>query len=204
MQEVTASKQYLAMQSFNDKTAFRKQLKDECLASKWQSECQHIGPTSESRTDFAYDRIQQAAQEAWFCIQPSGDTPTRAATFDCIMAGAIPVFFDPLMVELLPFGDKIPWREIVVILQESSQAGTPLEVLTRMPLDVRLNRLRLLHDAQTILQYSINPDHRQIQFSTRTQQTPQDDAFTSMLKAVLQNVCSRHLLKGRCKSKQMR
>ncbi|KAK9822431.1 hypothetical protein WJX74_006996 [Apatococcus lobatus] len=199
--EVTTAKRYLAMQSFNDKTAFRMQLRDECLASNsWQSDCQHIGPSSESRTSFAYNGIQQASGESWFCIQPSGDTPTRAATFDCLMAGAIPVFFDPLIIELLPFGDKIPWRDIVVVEPEYNRAETTLEALTKIPLDARLKRLRLLHNAQTILQYSINPDHRQIQFRTRHEQTPQDDAFTSSLKAVLQNICSRHLLNlSRCK-----
>ena len=201
VQEVTSAKQYLAMQSFNDKTALRQQLKKECLASNsWQSDCQHIGPGLDSRTGFAYDGIQQAAKESWFCMQPSGDTPTRAATFDCLMAGAIPVFFDPLIYELLPYGDKIPWRDIVVIQLESNRDVTTLEMLTKMPLDARLKRLRLLHDAQTILQYSINPNHRQIQFSTRDEQSLEDDAFTSMLKAVLQHICRRHLLKGRCKS----
>ncbi|KAI4311663.1 hypothetical protein MLD38_036541 [Melastoma candidum] len=32
--------------------------------------------------------------KASFCLQPPGDTPTRRATFDGILAGCIPVFFE--------------------------------------------------------------------------------------------------------------
>ncbi|CAH9137431.1 unnamed protein product [Cuscuta epithymum] len=33
---------------------------------------------------------------ATFCLQPPGDTPTRRSTFDGILAGCIPVFFDEM------------------------------------------------------------------------------------------------------------
>ncbi|PQQ04785.1 hypothetical protein Pyn_11195 [Prunus yedoensis var. nudiflora] len=32
--------------------------------------------------------------QASFCLQPPGDTPTRRSTFDSIVAGCIPVFFE--------------------------------------------------------------------------------------------------------------
>lgn len=34
--------------------------------------------------------------QASFCLQPPGDTPTRRSTFDAILAGCIPVFFEEL------------------------------------------------------------------------------------------------------------
>ncbi|KAL1804022.1 hypothetical protein ACET3Z_032669 [Daucus carota] len=34
-------------------------------------------------------------QRSKFCLQPSGDTATRRSTFDSILAGCIPVFFNP-------------------------------------------------------------------------------------------------------------
>ncbi|XP_023539207.1 probable xyloglucan galactosyltransferase GT19 [Cucurbita pepo subsp. pepo] len=34
--------------------------------------------------------------QATFCLQPPGDTPTRRSTFDGILAGCIPVFFEDL------------------------------------------------------------------------------------------------------------
>ena len=198
---MSAAKRFLAVQSFTDKTDFRKNLIEECVASKiMEMECKHIGPGAGSRTSFAQDQIQQTTAEAWFCIQPFGDTPTRAATFDCIMAGAIPVFFDALMIDLLPFADKVPWEDAMVVLPEADHAGASmLQALREVPVEARLKKLAQLHKAHAILQYSVNPDHRQVQFSSRSFQLPQDDAFTSTFKGVLQNLCGRGMLTSRCK-----
>ncbi|CAM6124624.1 unnamed protein product [Calypogeia fissa] len=38
--------------------------------------------------------IYKSFLSANFCLQPKGDTATRRSTFDCMIAGAIPVFFD--------------------------------------------------------------------------------------------------------------
>ncbi|KAL8552636.1 hypothetical protein ACS0TY_001358 [Phlomoides rotata] len=34
--------------------------------------------------------------QASFCLEPPGDTPTRKSTFDSILAGCIPVFFEEI------------------------------------------------------------------------------------------------------------
>lgn len=39
-------------------------------------------------------RFMRAMLESSFCLQPPGDTPTRRSTFDGILAGCIPVFFE--------------------------------------------------------------------------------------------------------------
>ncbi|TVU30467.1 hypothetical protein EJB05_22092, partial [Eragrostis curvula] len=39
--------------------------------------------------------VMRVFQSSDFCLEPSGDTPTRRSTFDSIMAGCIPVFFQP-------------------------------------------------------------------------------------------------------------
>lgn len=36
-----------------------------------------------------------------FCIQPPGITPTRAAVYQCLLAGSIPVFFETFLVDAL-------------------------------------------------------------------------------------------------------
>ncbi|GLT78370.1 hypothetical protein SLA2020_499080 [Shorea laevis] len=41
-------------------------------------------------------RYMKPMLQATFCLQPPGDTPTRRSTFDSIMAGCIPVFFEEL------------------------------------------------------------------------------------------------------------
>ncbi|KAF9616720.1 hypothetical protein IFM89_031996 [Coptis chinensis] len=39
-------------------------------------------------------RYMRPMLKASFCLQPPGDTPTRRSTFDAILAGCIPVFFE--------------------------------------------------------------------------------------------------------------
>lgn len=39
-------------------------------------------------------RYTKPMLQASFCLQPPGDTPTRRSTFDGILAGCIPVFFE--------------------------------------------------------------------------------------------------------------
>lgn len=39
-------------------------------------------------------RYMKPMLQANFCLQPPGDTPTRRSTFDAILAGCIPVFFE--------------------------------------------------------------------------------------------------------------
>lgn len=39
-------------------------------------------------------RFMKPMLQATFCLQPPGDTPTRRSTFDSILAGCIPVFFE--------------------------------------------------------------------------------------------------------------
>lgn len=41
-------------------------------------------------------RFMRPMLRASFCLQPPGDTPTRRSTFDAILAGCIPVFFEDL------------------------------------------------------------------------------------------------------------
>ncbi|XP_058104567.1 probable xyloglucan galactosyltransferase GT19 [Magnolia sinica] len=45
-----------------------------------------------------------------FCLQPPGDTPTRRSTFDSILAGCIPVFFEELSAKS-QFGWHLPEGE---------------------------------------------------------------------------------------------
>ncbi|KAJ8605590.1 hypothetical protein CTAYLR_000023 [Chrysophaeum taylorii] len=43
-----------------------------------------------------------------FCIQPFGTTPTRNAVYQCLLAGGIPVLFEPFLIEALaPLFDAV-------------------------------------------------------------------------------------------------
>ncbi|XP_010539739.1 PREDICTED: probable xyloglucan galactosyltransferase GT19 isoform X3 [Tarenaya hassleriana] len=45
-------------------------------------------------------RYMRPMLQSTFCLQPPGDTPTRRATFDGILAGCIPVFFEDLTAKM--------------------------------------------------------------------------------------------------------
>lgn len=69
-------------------------LHQECNRSS-QSICSHSNESySHVSGYFAADaRIQHAYLDSVFCLQPSGDTPTRQGIFDALICGCIPVFF---------------------------------------------------------------------------------------------------------------
>ncbi|XP_068635552.1 probable xyloglucan galactosyltransferase GT19 [Aristolochia californica] len=69
-------------------------------------------------------RYMRPMLRASFCLQPPGDTPTRRSTFDSILAGCIPVFFEELSArkqygwhlpaaEYSDFSVYIPKEEVV-------------------------------------------------------------------------------------------
>lgn len=69
-------------------------------------------------------RYMRPMLQASFCLQPPGDTPTRRSTFDSLLAGCIPVFFEDLSAKSqynwhLPeeeygeFSVSIPKEEVV-------------------------------------------------------------------------------------------
>lgn len=81
-----------------------------------------------------------------FCLQPPGDTPTRRSTFDAILAGCIPVFFEDLSAKFqyswhLPenefdgFSVTIPKEDVVF------RGLKILDVLERIP-RARVRRMR--------------------------------------------------------------
>lgn len=45
-----------------------------------------------------------------FCLQPPGDTPTRRSTFDSILAGCIPVFFEDISAKM-QYGWHMPKKQ---------------------------------------------------------------------------------------------
>lgn len=87
---------------------------------------------------------------AQFCLQPPGDTPTRRSTFDAILAGCIPVFFEEMSARRqygwhLPPADYLEFSVLIpkedVVFNGVSIAG----VLSAIPPEkVRRMRERVL------------------------------------------------------------
>ncbi|XP_030467742.2 probable xyloglucan galactosyltransferase GT19 [Syzygium oleosum] len=90
-------------------------------------------------------RYMQPMLKAAFCLQPPGDTPTRRSTFDSLLAGCIPVFFEDQSArsqyrwhlpeeEFEEFAVSIPKEEVVFkgLRIVDVLMGIPIERVRRM------------------------------------------------------------------------
>ncbi|KAL2339040.1 hypothetical protein Fmac_013486 [Flemingia macrophylla] len=133
-------------------------------------------------------RFMRPMLQATFCLQPPGNTPTRRSTFDAILAGCIPVFFEDLSAKLqypwhLPqpdfedFSVFIPKEEVVF------RGLRILDVLQRIPrAKVRTMRERVLDLIPAVLyrKHSASPGLR-----------AKKDAFDLAIDGVLAKIRSR-------------
>lgn len=95
-------------------------------------------------------RYMRPMLRASFCLQPPGDTPTRRATFDGMVAGCIPVFFEELSAKA-QFGWHLAEEEykefsVFIAKEEVVMKGVRIaEVLMGIPAaEVRRMRERVL------------------------------------------------------------
>lgn len=91
-------------------------------------------------------RFMRPMLQASFCLQPPGDTPTRRSTFDSVLAGCIPVFFEDLSAKS-QYGWHLPENEfesfsVFIPKEEVVFKGMRiLDVLRRIPRS-RVRRMR--------------------------------------------------------------
>ncbi|MCO5552690.1 hypothetical protein L7F22_006207 [Adiantum nelumboides] len=121
-----------------------------------------------------------------FCMQPPGDSPTRRSIFDSLIAGCVPVLFDPYSAYY-----QYPWhlpreRESysVYIPAEDVRNGTVnvIDELRKIPESVRREmRRRIIYDIMPGLVYA-RPD-------ARLKET--DDAFLVSLRGLFARVSER-------------
>lgn len=93
-----ASKRLLVSETFVTRLAPRALLKGHCDARPAPL-CQHAEFSEHTPDTHEWDpagvlKAYELAASAWYCFQPPGDTFTRRAFWDCLLAGAIPVVFD--------------------------------------------------------------------------------------------------------------
>lgn len=92
-----------------------------------------------------------------FCLQPPGDTPTRRSTFDGILAGCVPVFFEELGARAqygwhLPRGEYDKFSVFIPKEDVVFNGVRILEVLEAIPRDeVRRMRERVLELAPGVM-----------------------------------------------------
>ncbi|KAI3981361.1 hypothetical protein MKX01_001806 [Papaver californicum] len=123
-----------------------------------------------------------------FCLQPSGDTPTRRSTFDGILAGCIPVFFEDSSAKT-QYGWHLPEKQFdefsVFIPKEEvvSRGLRIVDVLTSIPKsEVRRMREKVIELIPRII-YRRHGDS----MGWRTKK----DAFEIAIEGALQRIKSR-------------
>ncbi|KAL8103243.1 hypothetical protein AgCh_027695 [Apium graveolens] len=95
-------------------------------------------------------RFMKPMLQASFCLQPPSDTPTRRSTFDSIVAGCIPVFFEEMSAKA-QYGWHLPedkYEEFSVFIPKDDvvfKGLKILDVLTSIPrAQVRRMRKKVL------------------------------------------------------------
>ncbi|XP_013417905.1 probable xyloglucan galactosyltransferase GT17 [Lingula anatina] len=98
-------------------------------------------------------------KHAVFCVQPSGDSPTRKSFYDAILSGCIPVIFEFKNKVKYPFSASIDYSKFTVsIPEENIKAGVSiLHVLNRVTSDQIKDMQRHLVAVAPLLQYSYPP-----------------------------------------------
>ncbi|KAK9834600.1 hypothetical protein WJX74_005526 [Apatococcus lobatus] len=138
--------------------------------------------------------------DSLFCIQPHGDLPTRIAFYDCIgLATTLPVVFDHHMLANLAFSDVVQYRSFAVYLPLEQALDASVSVvaeLQKLDMSSLVSQLEALRNVSHVMVYASDPQHKLVSFQSRWDITPQDDAFTMSVKAVLRNLCQRDMFQG--------
>ena len=138
------------------------------------------------------------------CIVPTvictcrGDFLNRGAWYDTLLAGAIPVVFDPAYKPTMPFTDILDYDKLMVQIPLDDVIHEGANVIDILHEDFKpehaLERLRYIHEVAHVFQYMLNPVHELIRFDQLGAVAPEDDAFTMTVKSALKNMCQRGML----------
>ncbi|KAA8521878.1 hypothetical protein F0562_012808 [Nyssa sinensis] len=133
-------------------------------------------------------RFMRPMLQSSFCLQPPGDTPTRRSTFDGIVAGCIPVFFEDQAAKS-QYGWHLPeeqYGEFSVFIQKEDvvfKGVRILDVLTSIP-RARVRRMR-----ESVLELIPRVMYRKHGSSLGLRN--KNDAFDIAIEGTLQRIKSR-------------
>ena len=160
--------------------------------------CQHSWP-DESGHQASLNALQfySNASNAWFCAQPKGDSPTRRSTFDCLLAGSIPVFFNASSAQLFPWSDMVDPCSMTLLYPEDKidfvfDAGLR-SISQEMKQALFSNIAKYAH----LYQYSLTPKTSLVNWDNCFDIDSWDDALTFGLKALLRKLQSKNQLPAR-------
>ena len=170
----------------------RATLKVQC--GRYEGACVHYEPENSRQawfpstseiSSFNYTYITELHQQAWFCVQPHGDTPTRAAMYGCWLDGAIAVVFDPNVTHTLAFQNFIDYSMLTVWVDPAWLDETDLyTILSKYSQENLQKRYEYLYAIRKVFRYSENP-YLDISYRHLDEIEPYEDALSLSVKAVL-------------------
>lgn len=151
--------------------------------------CQHSWP-DESGHQASLNALQfyTNASNAWFCAQPPGDSPTRRSTFDCLLAGSIPVFFNASSALLFPWSDMVDVRSMVLLYPEDEIDIVFDAVLPSMSQVAKQVHINSIAKHAHLYHYSLTPKTGYVTWDNCSDIDSWDDALTFGLKALLRKL----------------
>ncbi|GAA0164851.1 glycosyltransferase [Lithospermum erythrorhizon] len=126
--------------------------------------------------------------QASFCLQPPGETPTRRSTFDSIIAGCIPVFFEDLTARK-QYGWHLPedqYHEFSVFIPKEEVVFKGLQIVDVLQ-SIPTNQVRRMRER--VIEMLPRVIYRRHGSSLGLKET--QDAFDIAVEGTLQRIKSR-------------
>ncbi|KAK1378272.1 putative xyloglucan galactosyltransferase GT19 [Heracleum sosnowskyi] len=133
-------------------------------------------------------RFMKPMLQASFCLQPPSDTPTRRSTFDSIIAGCIPVFFEKMSAKA-QYGWHLPedeYEEFSVFIPKDEVVFKGLKILDVLTSIPRAEVRRMREKVLKMLPRVIYRKH-----GSSLGMSEKEDAFDIAIKGTLQRIQSR-------------
>ena len=128
--------------------SIRSILINQCTSANSENTCKFLDCKMQACVEPA--PVIRLFMESEFCLQPPGDSPTRKSVFDSLVAGCIPVVFDPFTAHYqYPWHLPEDYRKYSVYIDQEDvrmKQVNVVERLTKIPLKERQEMRRYIID----------------------------------------------------------
>ncbi|KNA10052.1 hypothetical protein SOVF_148010 [Spinacia oleracea] len=130
--------------------------------------------------------VEKLFMASEFCLQPPGDSPTRKSMFDSLIAGCIPVVFDPFTAHYqYPWHFPEDYRKYSVFIDQDEVKVSGVNVIERLMKIPRKER-------QEMRKYIIDELMPRLVYATANAKLEKfEDAFTLAVNNMLERAISR-------------
>lgn len=186
--------------------AMRYRLHGDCIARPQL--CRYVNWTN----DASVGPTVEAIAASWYTFHGQADFALRAALYQALVTGSIPVLTNPEDLHHMPYTDTLDYSAFTLLIDGRATGGfmdvkSPTGRANVMDLlqsqhneSSALLMLAEVHRVRRVMQFSLNPDHDLQQFGEPMWQLQhEDDAFTFTMKAVMRRLCSKgEIIAERC------